>query len=367
MTPRPRTPPAEQAAPEADRFTDAPHPRETYAFFGHAEAEAELLHAYRSGRLAQAFVIGGPPGVGKATLAWRFARFLLADAEIARTHGDLAQDLFVPREHPVAGQIESLSHPDLFLLRRAWNEKTKKHFTEIRVDDVRSAIHMFHQGAGRGGYRVCIVDSAEDLNASGANALLKLIEEPPPRSIFLIVAHRPHRILPTIRSRCVKIALRPLGSLDMTRIVTELGPPWSEPDAAALEAAIGRCQGSMRDLLRLLGGGVDIDADVHRLLDRLPAVDWRSVHSLAERVAPRDRSDDFETLLVAVLDWLDDRLRRSAQAGEGDALRRLAPYAEVWEKAAETAREIETLNLDRRPLVFSILAELAAAARASSN
>ncbi len=367
MAPRPQASSAEDAAPEADRYADAPHPRETYALFGHAEAECELLHAYRSGRLPQAFIIGGPPGIGKATLAWRLARFLLANPQPAGGACSSAPDLFVPEDDPVARQIAALAHPDLFLLRRAWNEKTKKHFTDIRVDDVRRAIHMFQQAAGRGGYRLCIVDSAEDLNASGANALLKLIEEPPPRSLFLIVAQRPNQVLATVRSRCAKIALRPLGSADLERVVAALGAPWSESGEAEVKASISRSQGSVHDVLRLLSrGGVDLDAGLRRMLDLLPAVDWRQVHALADRVAPRDASDDYETLLVAVLDWLDARVRRRAQAGEGLSVRRLAPYAEVWEKVAATAREIETLNLDRRPLVFSIFADLAAAARASS-
>lgn len=367
MAPRPGAALAD-AAPEADRYADAPHPRETYTLFGHAEAERELLQAYRSGRLPQAFIIGGPPGIGKATLAWRLARFLLANVEPAAASGRSAPDLFVPGEHPIARQIASLAHPDLFLLRRAWNEKTKKHFTDIRVDDVRRAIHMFQQAAGRGGYRICIVDSAEDLNPSGANALLKLIEEPPPRSLFLIVAHRPNRVLATIRSRCCKIALRPLGSTDIAQIVTALGAPWTEVGEAELRAAMARGQGSVHDVLRLLSrGGVDLDANLHRMLDRLPAIDWRQVHALADRVAPRDNTDDYDTLLVSVLDWLDARVRRGALAGEGEAARRLAPYAEVWEKAAGAARETETLNLDRRPLVFSLFADLAAAARASTS
>ncbi|MEJ0094734.1 MAG: DNA polymerase III subunit delta' [Methylocella sp.] len=359
-----RTSPAASgdAPPEADRFEETPHPRETFALFGHAEAENELLAAYRSRHLPQAFLIGGLTGIGKATLAWRLARFLLAHPDPAGAPD--AIDLSVPHDHPAARQLSSLAHPDLFLLRRAWNEKTKKHFTEIRVDDVRRAIHMFQQSAGRGGYRVCIVDSAEDLNLSGANALLKLIEEPPPRSVFLIIAHRPGRVLATIRSRCRVIGLKPLAAADMARTVAALGPPWSSARDAELAAAINRSQGSMHDVLRLLNGrGVEFDAHLRRMLEDLPRIDWRAVHSLAERVSPRDGGNDYDAMMDSVFDWLEARVRN----GEGGGARRLAPYAEVWEKVTEAARQIEALNLDKRPFVLSLFADLAAAARASST
>ncbi|VFU08026.1 AAA ATPase [Methylocella tundrae] len=354
-----------EAPPEADRFEDAPHPREASAFIGHAEAEAELLRACASGQLPQAFLIGGPSGVGKATLAWRLARFLLANPD-ARAAAEGARNLHVPPEHPAARQIHALSHPDLFLLRREWNEKGKKHYTEIRVEDVRRAIHTFQQSAGRGGYRICIVDSAEDLNASGANALLKLIEEPPPRSVFMIVSHRPGRVLATIRSRCRKIGLKELGSADIADVVKTLGAPWSGAKPAEVAAAIERSRESLHGVLRLLNGrGLELDSSLRRILDDLPRIDWRAAHALADQVAPRDGGDDYETLLATVFDWLEAKVRGGALDGEG-APRQLAPYAEVWEKVTEAAQQTEALNLDKRPFVLALFADLAAAARASS-
>jgi DNA polymerase-3 subunit delta' len=349
------------APPEADRFEEAPHPREALKLFGHAEAESELLQAYASGHLPQAFLIGGPPGVGKATLAWRLARFLLANPEPAG-----AQGLDVPKDHPVARQVSALSHPDLILLRREWNEKSKRHFTDIRAEDVRAAQNLFHQAAGRGGYRVCILDSAEDLNAQSGNALLKLIEEPPPRSIFLIVAQRPGRVLPTIRSRCRRIALRALAPPDIARILTTLGAPWSSAAAAEIEAAIESSRASLHGVLRLLDGrGLETDARLRRMLGELPSVDWRAVDAIAEQVAAREGVDEYEALLASVYDWLQERVRGGALAGTGDA-RRLAPYAAAWEKLSEAARETEALNLDKRPFVIALFSDLAEAARAAA-
>ncbi|ACK49514.1 AAA ATPase [Methylocella silvestris BL2] len=353
------------AVPESDRFEDAPHPRAASDFIGHEEAEAELLRACAAGQLPHAILIGGPSGVGKATLAWRLARFLLVNREPAAAAAK-AQDLATEQDHPAARQALSLAHPDLFVLRREWNEKTKKLATEIRVEDVRRAIHMFHQAAGGQGYRVAIVDSAEDLNASGANALLKLIEEPPPRCVFIIIAHRPGRVLATIRSRCRKLMLKPLQENEVARIVATLGPPWSQAPKPQLQDAIARTRGSLHGTLRLLSGrGLELDGKLRRMLGELPKVDWRATHALAEEVAPRDNADDYDALLAAVYDWLEARVRN----GAGDSLVRpgaLAPYAEVWEKVTEAAQQTEALNLDKRPFVLALFADLAAAARAAS-
>jgi DNA polymerase III subunit delta' len=353
------------ASPESDRFEDTPHPRENYHCFGHAETERQFILSYLSGHLPQAFIIGGPPGVGKATLAWRLARFLLANPDPAAAGGAARVD--VAPEHPVSRQMAALAHPDLVLLRREWNEKDKRFFTEIRVEDVRRAIHMFQQAAGQGGYRICILDRAEDLNPSSANALLKLIEEPPPRSLFLLIAQRPGQMLATLRSRCQKILLKPLAAMDIAKIVAALGPPWSAAGEAQLEAAIARAQGSIHRVLRLLDErGIELDTNLGRMLDDLPRIDWSEVHALADRIAARTNGNDYETMLAAVDAWLDARVRDGARTLPGDRARGLAPYALVWEKLREAARETETFNLDKRPFVLSLFADLAAA-RASSS
>ncbi|MCI0467844.1 MAG: DNA polymerase III subunit delta' [Beijerinckiaceae bacterium] len=234
-----------EAAPESDRFGETRHPRETHDFFGHGDAERDLLLSYKTARLPHAIIISGPPGIGKATLAWRLARFLLAHPGPGAAAGQ--DSLHVPPGHIVACQVAALAHPDLVLLRRGWNPETKRHATQIQVEDVRRAIDMFRQTAWQGGYRICVIDCADDLNASSANALLKLIEEPPRRSLFLIIAHRPGRLLPTLRSRCQKLRLNPLRPEDIGRVLTALGPPWSSAGGPRCEAAAARAQGSVGD------------------------------------------------------------------------------------------------------------------------
>jgi DNA polymerase-3 subunit delta' len=356
-----RAPRPVEAAPESDRYAELPHPRETQVLFGQEEAEAALLDAYATGRLPQAWILGGPEGIGKATLAWRFARFLLAHPDPTAGAVAIAKNLDVPESHPAARQIVALAHSDVFLLRREWNDKAKKHFSEIRVDDVRRANHIFQQAAAGQGYRICILDSAEDLTRSAANALLKLIEEPPPRSVFLIIAHRPGRILPTIRSRCRMLHLQPLSPVALARAIDQF-PVTAEAEPDLRQMAIERAGGSVREALKRIDGeAARLQERIEALLVRLPEVDWRDVHKLADTISQRESVTEYEAVIATVFDWLNEEVVR----GAGQGPRRLAPYAEVWEKLGAAVRETEALNLDKRPLILSLFADLANATRAS--
>ena len=344
-------------AHESDKVEGAPHPRETQALFGRSGAEAELLDSYRAQRLHHAWLIGGPEGTGKATLAWRFARFLLANPD-PRVPGVLtASDLSVPPAHPASASVASGAPGDVAVLRRVLNDKTGKFYSEIRVDDVRRMSGMFKQAARAGGYRICILDSAEDLNPNSANALLKLIEEPPARSLFLVIAHHPAQVMPTLRSRCRLLPLEPLGHADATAALAGLGPPWSNADPGVLAEAARRARHSVKGALHfLVGDRLMLDRETARLLARLPDLDWRELHRLADRIGA---DDDFEVLVGSVLDWLHGRL----VGGTRDP-RRLAPLAEVWEKIRRSARDTTALNLDKKSFLFSTFVELAQATRA---
>lgn len=349
---------------EADRFEDAPHPRESVAFFGHVAAERTLAELYLSGQMPHALLLGGPPGIGKATLAWRLARFILANPDPTASAGASTAGLRVSPDNPVARQIIALAHPDLALLRRTWNSKERHLFKDIRVGDVRRAAQMFRQSSGRDGFRICILDSAEDLNAESANALLKIIEEPPPRSLFLLVAHRSDRVLPTIRSRCRKLSLKPLRAEDISDVILSLGPPWSDAGDAERFAASSRARGSVHEAMRRLGtSGSRITAIVEDLLSGLPQLDWDKVHALADEVARPDGAEAFDTMLIAAFDWLDRQARLGCFAGQGARIDGIVACASAWEAVAGRARRMTSFNLDRRPVVWSLFAELAAASR----
>src|SRR5947208_9899638 len=196
------------------------HPRETTDLFGHREAETALLNAYRSGRIPHAWLVGGGQGSGKATLAYRMARFVLAYRNPLLPLVQRAESLWVDPSDPVAHQIAAGSHGGLLALERTLNDRGVMR-TVITVDETRETIAFFGSTAAVEGWRVCIVDSVDELNPNAANALLKILEEPPQQSLFLLVSHAPARVLPTIQSRCRKLPLRPLSTEDVIRAAAQ--------------------------------------------------------------------------------------------------------------------------------------------------
>ncbi|WP_421861715.1 DNA polymerase III subunit delta' [Parvibaculum sp.] len=213
---------SETEIPQSDRLGDYPHPREVAGFQGQAEAERALFDAFMSGRMQHAWLLTGPKGIGKATLAYRMARFVLhyGTPEKARAAG--ASDLSVPIDSTAFNQIAAGSHPNLITVRRPWDEKTKKLKTVITVDEVRRIAHFFElTTTERGAWRVVVIDSADEMNTNAANALLKALEEPPPNGLFLVLSHQPGRLLPTIRSRCRTLRMTPLGTEDIAAMIAD--------------------------------------------------------------------------------------------------------------------------------------------------
>jgi DNA polymerase III subunit delta' len=349
-----RKPEAEET-PESDVFAGAPHPRHAGAFVGHQTAEAEMLSAYRDGRLAHAWLIGGPSGVGKATLAWRFARFLLANPDPSASAVRAARDLTVDPKTPAARHLAALAHPDFSLARRVWNSEKKKFFSDIRVDDVRDALTVFRMSAAFGGWRVCLVDCAEDLNPNGANALLKMIEEPPEKSLILIVSHRPGQVLPTIRSRCRRLSLDPLAASDIVRVIGKLGEPWSAADPAAVARAAERARGSVREALARLSPDSEA-ALIDSTIAGLPHPDPRAVAKLAEALGARASTEAFEAFDREICDWLAAYAAKAVSSPL-----RAWEIGSLWDRIRDAARETEALNLDRKLHVLAVFAEIAAA------
>jgi DNA polymerase III subunit delta' len=338
---------------EDDAAAGVPLPRETTVLFGHGDAEREFLAAYRSGRIPHAWLIGGEPGIGKATLAYRMARFVLAHPEPARVAD--ATTLALDATHPTVRRVAGNAHSDLLVLERTPGD-TGKMRTVITVDQVRRLVTFFGSTAGEGGWRVCIVDAADELKyPEGSNALLKMLEEPPARALFLLVSHAPGRLLATIRSRCRRLPLKPLGEGDVVRAAsTALGV--DAADSAVLKAAAA-ARGSVARAIELAGGAMlALREKVAEMLAALPATDPGALHAVGDQL-DRDRNL-LEVFVGAIRDWLSGRLDV-----EANDLARLARTAELWEQLNRSARDVEAYNLERKPLVFAIFGLLAEASR----
>ncbi|WP_298260637.1 DNA polymerase III subunit delta' [Bradyrhizobium sp.] len=333
------------------------HPRETTDLFGHREAEMALLNAYRSGRIPHAWLIGGAQGIGKATLAYRMARFVLAHPDPSASAVQRADSLNIDVDDPVSRRVAAEAHGGLLVLQRTANDKGVMR-TVITVDETRETITFFGSTAAAEGWRVCIVDTVDELNPNAANALLKTLEEPPRQSLFLLISHAPGRVLPTILSRCRRLALRPLTGPDVIQAVSRTtGLTGNDP---ALRDAAEAAEGSVARALTLLGGdAVKLHHKTAALLASLPRVDPRELHALGDALGGSDKVA-LATFIDSIERWVSARLRTEDPNAD---LPRLARLAEVWEKIGRAARDTAEYNLERKPLVFSVFGMLAEATR----
>lgn len=325
-----------------------PPPAANPLLLGHRHAEARLVRAWTAGRLPHAWLLRGPRGVGKATLAYRLARHLLAGKEHEQAAADPA--------HPVFRMVANNAHPDLQLLRLEPDAKgrTRK---EIPVDAVRAADAALHATTAGGGARLLLVDAVDDLNRSGTNALLKLLEEPPAGVVLLLVCQRPGMVPRTILSRCAQLALPPLPRdavlQGLARLAPDLPPERAEVLATLAEGSIGRAlELEATDWLALyaewlqrlavareseagrLACALQLAQDTERLGFRgtaeLLGTILRRLTRLQAGQAPASELFEGETAALAAL-----------AAGRG-----LDHWITLWDKLRASGLRVEALNLD---------------------
>ncbi|EEE38724.1 DNA polymerase III subunit delta [Rhodobacteraceae bacterium KLH11] len=354
--------------PSPDQAPGALHPRETVRLFGQGAAEQAFLNAYTSDRLHHGWLLSGPRGVGKATLAWRIARFLLATPAVEEDGLFGAppppDTLEIDPDHPVAHRILAGAEPGLAAITRSVNDQGRLR-NEIVVDDIRKLGRFFGLSSADGGRRVVIVDAADEMNVSAANALLKMLEEPPAHTTLLLISHQPSRLLPTIRSRCRTLRLSPLGAEDMQAALAQTGADLTgQPGHLAALAA-----GSVGDAVRLINlGGLELYAELIGILGTLPRLDRQRALKLAETAAQRGAAERFD-LLLSLIDIALARLALTGATGaapqpeaapnEAETLARLSgsPHqARQWAEAAalitSRARHGQAVNLDPASLVL---------------
>jgi DNA polymerase-3 subunit delta' len=354
-----------------------PHPRETAEILGHEAAEKALLDAFNSNRMHHAWLISGPRGIGKATLAYRFARFLLSQgpAQTAGLFGapEAPDSLAVSPESPVFRRVVAGGHGELLSIERQPDPKSGKLKSVISVEEVREIGGFLHMTASEGGWRIVVIDSADEMNVNAANAVLKILEEPPARAMILLISHNPGRLLPTIRSRCRRLQLRPLSDETVTRLLTGFFPDLNGEDARVLariaDGSIGRAAALAEE------GGLDLYGEVDHLLESVPGIDVAALHGLGDKVARAGADNAFRTL-CDLFQWRLGRLILSGAGGApaddpaeraaSERLLALAPldrWLEVWEKSTRLLGRAERANLDRKQVVLNMFLALDAAAR----
>ena len=363
---------------EPDRLLDFLHPRESKQLIGHESQTDALIAALNSNRFPHAWIFSGPAGIGKATLAYRLTRFILKYPPGSNSV-DLSNSpkLDIPQNDFVFQQVAAQSHPGLKVVRRPYDQRTKRVKTEITVNEIRNLHGLFSTTTTDGGWRIAIIDCADEMNRNAANALLKMLEEPPAKSAIILISHQSGRLLPTIRSRCRMLQFKPLGEGQVTEIMNQQLPSDIELGDEDRDTLARLANGSANKALQLASGeGLKVHKNLIDLLDSLPNLSGAKAHELAERLSRRDSLEEFRFFRQLLCEWLN-MFVRICTTGQDDHLPKrefdlcqrlgsgvsLEPWLEVWEKTIKSFEQADIFNLDKRQLLLTIFFQLETAAK----
>ncbi len=349
--------------PNPDQLVGTPHPRQSTVLFGHEAADISFQQALCTGKLHHAWLIQGKEGIGKATLAYRFAQMMLARDDQAGC--DTLAGRKLDYSTPEAKLIRSEAHPNLLILRRSWNVKTKKFRSQISVDNVRDLQRFLGNTAGMGKWRVVIIDRADDLNMNAANALLKMLEEPPAFCLFLLVSAEQGKLPTTIISRCQKLRLQGLDDPTIRACVSHIADQSqiSLPTGDELSVIFDLAHGSARAALELASGRALEDyLEIKQLLDQLPRMDPQAISALADRLSARAAEKDYHNFLHLLSTQISNRIKQIVLANTGNQ-HKLAQWTQLWETITSKKMETDLLNLDRGNFILDLFANIEEIAR----
>ncbi len=352
--------------PDIDLMEGFPHPRDCIRLLGQHTAEASFLESYNGGRFHHAWLVTGAKGVGKASFAYRAAKFLLSQEGDGGGLFGPPDTLDVDQSHSAVHLINSGAHPGLSVLKRKYDSKGKKFFKAIRVDDVRGLNTFFGLSSSDGGWRVVIVDPVDDMNTNSANAILKILEEPPKKTIFFLLSHTPAGLLPTIQSRCRRLTLNPLAADLTEKIIAPFADGISTDE---LKTLVSLAEGSPGKAAALHNaGGLDAFSGLLSIFGSYPKYDPDKLHGLADLAAKKD-SEALYRVLCELFPWWLSRFVRAASigfdklplvAGEAAVMQSLlnskpVPFwIEVWENANHLIERADTVNLDKKQVILNL-------------
>ena len=372
--------------PRSDKVEGAPHPSETSTIFGQQEASNQFLTAFNAGRLHHAWMVTGERGIGKATLTWQIAKFLLATPDPIDGEGlfgtpEPVSTLSIDAQHPITRRIRAGSEPGVMSVRRAYDEKRKKFKQMITVDEIRNLKSFFTLSATDGGRRIVIVDCAEAMSQSAANALLKILEEPPQNAYLFLISHQHARLLPTIRSRCRELRLKKLSPFNIAKSLEAAEVDVSGIDPNALAVLAGGSVGAAVKLMNL--NGLEVFKKILDVFETLPRLDNEKALALSETFSRSNGPNTFD-FFVSLLELILSRLaiigtKADGQAGptifnEATVFQRLCPnrhaaiqWAELTQELSARLRQGHAVNLDPGALILDTFFQIEACAATTAQ
>ena len=344
----------------SDQIEGYPHPKLTESLYGHEYQEQEFIDCYNSSKLHHSWLITGPKGIGKATLAWRIAKYVLIqpikNIETNNLFDDLngqnSPELDEQFKNSIEARILAESEPRLTVIRRSFDEKRKTFRTSIRIDEIRRLSTFFSLSVSDGGSRVAIIDCADDLNVNASNALLKTLEEPPPNTVFLLISHNPESLLPTVKSRCRELRLKKLSKQHLFSALEQINVAIPENDNEIYSLLGGGSVGNSIRLLRY--DGADIYRCILSFFNQLPNLDGFELEKFVATFLGTKNSGRLE-LLIELLNLAVARVSKSGVLGlsladqiledEKSIFQKLCPTPNIAKKWAELA-QTQSKNLN---------------------
>lgn len=332
-----------------DSIEGVPGPSASDYLTGHDEIADFLAQAYREGRMHHALLFEGAQGIGKATLAFHLAGHMLSHGDGGNAPPHISAPDFA---RPLWRQIAGGMHPAVLHINRPFDQKTGKFKTGIPVEEIRRVTHFLTRTASDHAWRIVIVDPADDMNRNAANALLKTLEEPPARALFILISHSSGHLLPTIRSRCQSIGFKPLDKRSLADALVHIGPNVGMEASTITETLLRQSDGSVRKALLLAAhGGIEISDTVDSILQG-QNFDLPKAQALGGVLNGRESEVQYELFRDHLMGRIAEEAHRHAEAGQ---LRDADRWSRFWSGLIRETVDAETYNLDRRQAVVILL------------